>query len=294
MGPRSWQTRTSLPAEAPGREGALALLSINIDTDTGEAVEEVHTAALSAARPPHQGRLDEGLSRPDPQAEDRDGKVCALATLCGGVTGAGRRVPGWSWDSGEGVEVDTETEAHGHGEQRYVHTYSSGRAGDGGMGVEGGRASRGPGGRRKGGSGNAGSPAQGDREEKGTRMRTPNHADKTQPGQHGTAGPGGGPGFWDSSTQILQGDPGVSPPPPLLGGFPPLQSQWEKKQQNHGASSFTRVYAFRNNFLESSLFSQGAAVVLARPAPALSAHTEQEGGTQRSQGPGRGGPGPLA
>lgn len=79
---------------------------------------------------------------------------------------------------------------------------------------------RGPGGCRKGGSGNVGSPAQGDREEKGTRTMTPNHADKMQPGQHRTAGPGGGLGLLGQQHLDPAGVTlGCHSQPPLLGGL---------------------------------------------------------------------------
>lgn len=73
---------TSLPGGSP-RLGRCALLSINIDTNTGEVCGSLHKATLAAVRGFYtSGRLDEGLSGPDPQASDHDGTFCTSDHVC--------------------------------------------------------------------------------------------------------------------------------------------------------------------------------------------------------------------
>lgn len=100
---------------------------------------------------------------------------------------------------------------------------------------------------------------------------TPNHADETQPAQHRTAGPGRGLGLLGQQHLDPAGGGvrGGRSQPPLLGGLgrhPPLQSQREEKHKVGATKSwridFTRVDAFRNNFLESGPFSRWAALAL--------------------------------
>lgn len=99
-------------------------------------------------------------------------------------------------------------EARGHEVQHYVHIYRLGKGQGQREDVE------------KGAVATWKVLYRGDGEEKGTRTMTPNHADKTQPVQHRTAGPGRRLGLLGQQHLDPAGVArGCHSQPPLLGGL---------------------------------------------------------------------------
>lgn len=151
--------------------------------------ESLHKVTLSGVWGFYtSSRLDEGLNGPEPPKLKTTMEKSVQVTTSARLSDEGQ----WSLVPAAGELGHGEQAARGGGTRTRSATLCTHL-----------QARKGPG-QREGVEKGAGATwkvlYRGDGEEKGTRTMPPNHADKTQPVQHRTAGPAGGSGSWDNST----------------------------------------------------------------------------------------------